>query len=256
MPWSELGHAKPSRQALLLVALADRGDKTVLPVVLDAAKRGPVEVRSVALGLLKQLGNVSCVAPILEESLSSDADLAQTAIGVLAEMPGQDVDADLAARLLKAEGKTRQVLIELAGRRRIAAATAALLKAADDPDPRSAPRAHGPGVDGRTGRSAGVDCPGRQAGEIRGCRCGGEGAQRRLPADGRPRGDGREVGCGHATGAGGGPMPHPGSARRDGWTDGAAGRRRRGERFHSGSPRGRQPALGRMDGRRCRAGAA
>ena len=133
---AELGHAKPSRQALLLVALADRGDKTVLPVVLDAAKRGPVEVRSVALGLLKQLGNVSCAAPILEESLSSDADLAQTAIGVLAEMPGQDVDADLAARLLKAEGKTRQVLIELAGRRRIAAATAALLKAADDPDPR------------------------------------------------------------------------------------------------------------------------
>ncbi len=131
---ADLGRAAPSRQALLLLALADRGDKTVLPVVLQAAKSGPAKVRSVAVGVLKRLGNVACVEVLLEASLESDADLARTAIDVLAEMPGQDVDKDLAARLLKAQGKTRQVLIELAGRRRIAAASAALLKAADDPD--------------------------------------------------------------------------------------------------------------------------
>ncbi len=131
---AELGRAAPSRQALLLMALADRGDKTVLPVVLQAAKSGPAKARSAALGVLKRLGNVSCVGVLLEASLASDAETSQTAVNVLAEMPGEDVDNDLAARLLKAQGKTRQVLIELAGRRRIAAASAALWKAADDPD--------------------------------------------------------------------------------------------------------------------------
>ena len=131
---AELGHAGPSRQVLLLAALGDRGDKNVLPVVLQAAKSGPAKVRSGALGVLKRLGNVSCDAALLAASLESDPEIAQTAMGVLAEMPGQDVDNDLAARLPKAEGKMRQVLIELAGRRRIVAATAALWQAADDPD--------------------------------------------------------------------------------------------------------------------------
>ena len=196
---AELGRAAPSRQALLLLALADRGDKTVLPVVLRAAKSGPAKVRSAALGVLKQLGNVSCVGVLLEASLESDAQVAQTAMSVLAEMPGQDVDDDLAARLPKAEGKTRQVLIELVGRRRIAAASPALLKAADDPDAQiraAALMALGATVE--SGRSAGADRPSRQAGKIRGRRRGAAGAsQHRLPADGRPRGDGREAGFGH-----------------------------------------------------------
>jgi HEAT repeat protein len=131
---AELRRAAPPRQAMLLLALADRGDKTVLPVVLEAARSGPAVARSTALGVLKRLGNVSCVAVLLEAAQGADADLARTAMGVLAEMPGQDVDDELAARLLKAEGKARQVLIELAGRRRIAAASAALRTAADDPD--------------------------------------------------------------------------------------------------------------------------
>jgi len=131
---AELGHAAPSRQVLLLAVLSDRDDKAVLPVVLRAAKSGPAKVRSTALGVLKRLGNVSCDAALLAASLESDPEIAQTAKGVLAEMPGQDVDNDLAARLPKAKGKMRQVLIELAGRRRIVAATAALWQAADDPD--------------------------------------------------------------------------------------------------------------------------
>ena len=51
------------------------------------------------------------------------------------ELPGKAVDADLAARLLKAEGTSRGALIRIAGRRRIAAAVPALLRAAEDPDP-------------------------------------------------------------------------------------------------------------------------
>jgi hypothetical protein len=53
-------------------------------------------------------------------------------VTALANLPDKAVHDDLAERLSKAEGKTRLILIQLAGQRRIAAANAALLKAADD----------------------------------------------------------------------------------------------------------------------------
>ena len=59
----------------------------------------------------------------------------EVGVGGFLELTG-DVDDDLAARLSTAQGKARQALIELAGRLRIVAASAALWKAADDPDAR------------------------------------------------------------------------------------------------------------------------
>ena len=131
---AELGRASPERQALLLLALGDRGDTTALPAVLQAAKSGPGEVRMAALGVLGRLGTASCVPVLLDAAQGPGEDLSQAALAVLADMPGEDVDADLAARLSKAEGKTREVLIQLVGRRHVAAAVPALLAAADDPD--------------------------------------------------------------------------------------------------------------------------
>ena len=130
----ELDGASPDRQALLMLALADRGDSAG-PAVLRAAKRGPDGVRIVAIGVLKRLGNASYVPVLLEAALDGRGELSQTAAAVLEELPGKAVDADLAARLLKAEGKSRGVLMQIAGRRRIAAAVPALLRAAEDPDP-------------------------------------------------------------------------------------------------------------------------
>jgi len=131
---AELSRAAPERQALLILALADRGDTAALPAVLQAAKSGPKEVRIVAMRVLRQLGNASYVPVLLEAAMEANEELSQTAAAVLADLPGKDVDDDLAVRLQKAQGKARQVLIQLAGRRRIAAAAGALLKAADDPD--------------------------------------------------------------------------------------------------------------------------
>jgi hypothetical protein len=60
--------------------------------------------------------------------------MSQTALSVLANVPGKDMDDDVLARLAKADGKTRLVLIQLAGLRSIGSAVPLLLKAADDPD--------------------------------------------------------------------------------------------------------------------------
>ncbi|MCY2993535.1 MAG: HEAT repeat domain-containing protein [Planctomycetota bacterium] len=131
---AELGKATPERQALLILVLADRQDTAALPAVLQAAKGGSTEVRIMALQVLKRLGNASYVPVLLEAALDTHEELSQTAIAVLEELPGKDVDDDLAARLLKSEGKTRQILILLAGRRTLAAAVPALLKATEDRD--------------------------------------------------------------------------------------------------------------------------
>ena len=131
---AEIPGATPPRQALLIVVLADRGDTAALPAVLEAAKGGPEEVRGVALRALGRLGNASCVPVLLEAAVGADAELSQTALGVLAAIPGKETDEDVIARMAKAAGKTRLVLIQLAGLRSVRAAVPLLLKAADDPD--------------------------------------------------------------------------------------------------------------------------
>jgi HEAT repeat protein len=129
----ELGQATPDRQALLILALADRGDTEALPAMLKVAQSGPGQVRIAAIGMLKRLGDASCVPILLEIAVAAEEDVAQAAVAALEGLPGEGVNADLAARLGKAEGKLRQLLIQLVGLRRIEA-VGALLKAADDSD--------------------------------------------------------------------------------------------------------------------------
>lgn len=129
----ELNQMAPDRQASLILALADRGDTEALPAMLQAAQSGSKQVRIAALGMLRRLGNASCVPALLEIAVAADEDVSQAALAALEDLPGEGVNADLAARLAKAEGKSRQLLIQLAGLRRIDA-VAALLQAADDPD--------------------------------------------------------------------------------------------------------------------------
>ncbi len=58
---SELKRAKPELAAMLLIALADRGDKAALPAVLDVAKSGADVVRRSAAEVLLTLGmRVAC----------------------------------------------------------------------------------------------------------------------------------------------------------------------------------------------------
>ncbi len=131
---AELGNLAPERQALLILALADRGDTEALPAMLRTAKNGSPQVRMAAIDFLKRLGDVSCVPVLLEVATDDNTDVAAAATSALEALPGDGVDAELASRLKQAQGDTRRVLIELVGRRRIAAVPA-LLAAVDDADP-------------------------------------------------------------------------------------------------------------------------
>ncbi len=132
---AEIVRATPQRAALLLRALADRGDTVTSPVVLQSAKSGPKEIRVAAIGVLQRLGDYSSVPTLLEIATENDAELAAAAKTALAELPGKEVDAEIAARLAKADVQLLPLLIELVGQRRIDA-TPALLKALDHADPK------------------------------------------------------------------------------------------------------------------------
>ncbi|MHB8973227.1 MAG: HEAT repeat domain-containing protein [Pirellulaceae bacterium] len=130
----EMPNIAPERQSLVMLALSDRGDASALPAVLRAAKSGPVAVRIAALRVIPRLGNVSCVPTLLDVASEDNAELVQAAKESLQGLVGDDIDADLATRLERADAKVRLALIAVVGERRIAAAVPALLKAADDAD--------------------------------------------------------------------------------------------------------------------------
>ena len=127
-----LGQVPSGRRAMLVFALASRSDALVLPTMLEAAKSGEPEVRLAAIGSIGRAGGASCVPALLEIALEADEELVAAAKAAIEELPGDDVNADLVARLAEAEGPVRIVLIEMVGRRRVEAAVPALLKAADD----------------------------------------------------------------------------------------------------------------------------
>jgi HEAT repeat protein len=131
---AELRQAAPARQALLLLALADRADPKARDVLLEAAKNGAGEVRIASIRGLKNSACASCGRVLLDAALDANAEVSQAAADVLADLPTKEIDDMLVARLQSTAGNQRLVLIDLAGRRHIESVAAALLKLADDPD--------------------------------------------------------------------------------------------------------------------------
>jgi HEAT repeat protein len=126
----EAKKAKPELAALLLFALADRGDHAALPAVLEIAKSGPPEAQVAASEVLLQLGDADAVPPLIEMALADNKGVADAAHATLAAMPGKEIDQAITSRLSSANGPTLVLLLELVGQRRIAAIDA-LRKAAD-----------------------------------------------------------------------------------------------------------------------------
>ena len=107
----------------------------MLPAVQKAAASGPAEVRLAAIRALGELADPSSVPVLLEAFAAAEPALAETAQASLAKLAGPGVDAAIAAELDRANPKTRLALLDVVARRRIAPPLAAVLKAADDPQP-------------------------------------------------------------------------------------------------------------------------
>ena len=132
---AELATATAERQGLLIVGLADLGESAVLPAALQAAQSSDAQLRILAFRALKRVGNASCVPALLEAVTEGNAEVSQAAMDTLESLQDKAVDAQVVEQLSQSQGKVRMALIELAGRRRTAAAAPALWRAADDPDP-------------------------------------------------------------------------------------------------------------------------
>lgn len=130
---AEMAKATPQRSASLLYVLANRGDATASPAMVQAAKSGPTPVRIAAIGVLQNSGSASCVPTLLAIAVEDDAEIAGAAKTALAEFPNKEIDASIAAQLPKANSRMLVVLMEIVGQRRIVA-TPALIEALADSD--------------------------------------------------------------------------------------------------------------------------
>ncbi|MBN2508304.1 MAG: HEAT repeat domain-containing protein [Verrucomicrobia bacterium] len=120
---------------LLFLALADRTDDAVLPIVLSVAQSGLKPIRAIALSRLDRFRDPSCLPVLLKTAAEGDPDLTRAAKLTLTRLEGSQVDAELLQRLPQSTGRLRQTLIELAAQRRIQRALPAVAGSLEDPDP-------------------------------------------------------------------------------------------------------------------------
>jgi HEAT repeat protein len=133
---AEFDRTSAERQALLISALAERSGPKVMAAVLKAVESPAIVVRLAAVRGLGRSGSRACLPVLLKAATDSHAELAETAVAIVSDLPDKELDGELTALLQKADGKTRLVLIRLAGLRCIEATNPLLLKAIDDADVR------------------------------------------------------------------------------------------------------------------------
>jgi HEAT repeat protein len=129
---AEMRKAPPDRQAYLLLAISDRNESESLPLVIEAARNGSALLRLVAVGILDRHGNVSSVPVLLDAAAGSDEALSEASLTALARLPGNKVDSEVLTRLPQSNGRMRQVLIELAARRRTESALPTIVASTTD----------------------------------------------------------------------------------------------------------------------------
>jgi HEAT repeat protein len=130
----EMVAATPEHAALMIQSMADRKETVVMAAIMKAAEQGPMPVRLSAINALARVGDVSCLPSLLKIAIESNSDLAQTARTTLAELPGDNVDAQIVSLLPKSEGAMVPLLVELVAKRRIDAVSD-LLKMLNSSDP-------------------------------------------------------------------------------------------------------------------------
>ncbi len=130
-----LSAVPPARQVFVIGALEKRHYPAVIVAVQKTATSGPAEVRLTAIRALGELADPSSVPVLLAAFTAPEPALSETAQASLAKLAGPGIDAAIATELDRANPKIRLALLDVVARRRIVAAVAAVMKAADDPQP-------------------------------------------------------------------------------------------------------------------------
>ena len=127
------------QQAALIPALAERGGVPAHQALLGRAVAGPVDARIAAiraLGFFPGLElSITSALVLFKAATDSDRSVADAAMETLTRLGGKEVDSSLASLLDQpGSAEIRPVLLEVAGRRRIAAAAPAIRKAVEETD--------------------------------------------------------------------------------------------------------------------------
>lgn len=130
----ELSQANQQKRLLLLQTLGYRGDAAAAPVIMPLAQRGSATQRIAAIRSLAQLGNPSSIPVLVALVKDAEATVSSAAQTGLIGFPGKEADAAVVALFNDSDARIRVTAIEMAGRRRIAAAVQPLLKAIGDTD--------------------------------------------------------------------------------------------------------------------------
>ena len=130
----ELPNLSVKGQVQLLSALADRGDRTALPAVVNATTSKDQSVQIAALRALGQLGNASNVDLLAEKAAMARGEEQKAARESLYRLRDPNVDGVILARIPKVAAKIKVELIKSAGERNIVTGVEVLLKTARDED--------------------------------------------------------------------------------------------------------------------------
>ena len=100
-------------QALLIDALGDLGDPTILPVIIKAVANDNADVRLAAIKTIGKIGDVSCVKLLCDTVVASkDEAQQQAAVNSLYGLKGDKVNSTIVACMKAAPAEAKPKLIE------------------------------------------------------------------------------------------------------------------------------------------------
>jgi len=138
---TEVNQLPADNQTLVIWTLGKRGDAAALPALSALSKEGPKNVRIEAIKAFPQIGDGSAVPVLVEILNDADRQISQSAQDALAAIPGRQAHAAVMEMLDSNNTNKRLIALELIGRRRMTRSLPALLKAAEDADPKIRPAA-------------------------------------------------------------------------------------------------------------------
>jgi HEAT repeat protein len=130
---AELPNLSVAGQVQLLSALADRGDRSALPAVINATKSPEAGVRAAAFTAIGVLGDASTVDLLAEMAATVTGPEREAARESLYRLRDPGTDSKILASIPKADSKVKVELIRSIGERNIVTAVGTLFKTAKDP---------------------------------------------------------------------------------------------------------------------------